>query len=345
MSDPILQAISDTKLAVSANLNAHWIIGFSGGKDSTALVKIFCSALRGLKELPKKIDIIYCDTGVENIVLDEYIKSLLTRMRREFTNSEYPISIRLLEPPIADRFFVKIIGRGYPPPTNNFRWCTKNLRIKPVSQFIKSALSTDAIVCLGTRLAESEQRNRTIKRAGASIWQSQIEGGLKYQIFAPLINMSVSDVWDAIYMLQAPKSVSPVEIEHIYRDASGECPVIKAPQAAPCSSGRFGCWTCTVVRKDKSARLLIESGYGNLRPFLEFRDWLAEFRNDHSQRWPRRRNGSLGPGPFTLNARKQILDRIDGLEKQSERLIISNDERVEIERLWNLDESAELLSN
>ena len=87
-----------------------------------------------------------------------------------------------------------------------------------------------------------------------------------------------------------------------------------------------------------SARELIKSGHGELEPFLEFRDWLAEFRNDPNNRWKLRRNGSTGLGPFSIEARKEILRRIEQLEHRANKPILSKDEREMIHYLWTVDQ-------
>ncbi len=145
------------------------------------------------------------------------------------------------------------------------------------------------------------------------------------------------EVWDTIFLLQNPKAISVKQLEELYRGASGECRVIKSPQSAPCASGRFGCWTCTVVRKDKSARELIRSGHQELEPFLQFRDWIAEFRNDPKNRWANRRNGNAGLGPFSMSARKEILRRIESLEESTSTTILKREDRELIIYLWTLD--------
>lgn len=339
MTVPVLDAVEKTRIALEDNISSHWIIGFSGGKDSTALLKIFYAAAKRTGRLPNKIDIIYCDTGVENTILDQYVKSLFNRLQKEFQEKDSIFNVKILRAPVPDRFFVKIIGRGYPPPTNSFRWCTKNLRISPVSKFIAEAAKQDAVVSLGIRRSESQQRDRSIEKNGNEYWQYQNEGGRKYRVFLPILDLSVSDVWDTIFLFGQPSSIIPEKLEQLYRDASGECPIIKTPQSAPCSSGRFGCWTCTVVRKDHSAQKLIEAGHEELRPYLEFRNWLNEIRNDPNRRWENRRNGVNRAGPFTLKARREILLELIKLENKTSSKIIDNEEMEEIFRLWNLDKS------
>ncbi|MBR1089924.1 phosphoadenosine phosphosulfate reductase family protein [Bradyrhizobium manausense] len=331
-----------TAEAIRARSTAHWIIAFSGGKDSSAALKIFLAAYRRTKVRLSRITLIYCDTGVENPVLDVYAKAFLQQAEQEFAQLELSIKIELLKAPIPDRFFVRIIGRGYPPPTNSFRWCTTGLRIKPVSEFIAKQNPDDTVVVLGLRQSESRQRDRALALSANLYWQKQREGKGDYDLFLPIVEMSVPEVWDAIFGLSLPTALDRSALEALYRGASGECPVIKAPTAPPCASGRFGCWTCTVVRKDKSASELIKSGHSQLKPFLAFRDWLAEFRNDPANRWKTRRNGSAGLGPFTIDARKEILKRVDSLEDLSGTTIIDTEERGVIASLWTMDHFARL---
>lgn len=338
----MFQSVELTARAIERRSDAHWIIAFSGGKDSTAALKIFLAAARRSSRPFRRASLIYCDTGVENPVLDLYAKSVLTDMGAEFSADGIPIEVRLLKAPVEDRFFVRLIGRGYPPPTNSFRWCTTGLRIRPVSRYIAANDPNNTVVVLGLRSSESQQRDRSIARSPDRHWQKQREGRGDYDLFLPIIDLDVPEVWDAVFALTKPKCIDPRALETLYRDASGECPVIKAPQAPPCASGRFGCWTCTVVRKDKSARQLIQAGYPQLQPFLAFRDWLAEIRNDPNRRWPLRRNGTEGMGPLTLATRQEILERVDALEVISRSVILDSDERGLIAGLWRFDDMARL---
>jgi DNA sulfur modification protein DndC len=336
-SDPILDAIGKTREALELRPNARWVLAFSGGKDSTAALMILLAAYRSLTRKSTNITVIYCDTGVENIILDRYVKRTLNSLKSEFCEADIPIEIKILSAPPCDRFFVRIVGRGYPPPTNSFRWCTKNLRINPVSDYLSRCDDRETAVILGLRKNESQQRDRTIPTSGNPHWQRQKESAREIDCFLPIIYLNIQEVWDTIFLLQNPKAISVKQLEELYRGASGECPVIKAPQSPPCASGRFGCWTCTVVRKDKSARELIRSGHQELAPFLQFRDWIAEFRNDPKNRWAGQRNGNAGLGPFSINARKEILRKIECLEDCTGTTILNKEEREIIDYLWTLD--------
>lgn len=338
---PIDIAIRQASDALSENASSKWIIGFSGGKDSTALLKVIYAAYLSCKKKPREIDVIYCDTGVENPILDRYVKRLFCRFNKEFRASSVNFATHLLKAPVSDRFFVKVIGRGYPTPTNKFRWCTNKLRIGPVSSFIGSAAAGDAIVGLGLRRNESIQRDRSLNNNGNQLWQEQVEAGNRYRLFLPILDFSIEDVWEAICDLPLPNAIDSEQLAALYRGASGECPIIRPLEPSPCGSGRFGCWTCTVVRKDRSSLGLIQAGYSELIPFYDFRQWLIEIRNDPARRWPQRRNGAPGPGPLTLFARKEILLKLRQLEKQTGCSVLGEDEVCEIKRLWKLDEGKE----
>lgn len=342
MRDNVLHAIEVCVEAFAQRPDAHWVLAFSGGKDSSAAIKIFMSAYRRATVKPKAVTLIYCDTGVENPILDSYVKTLLGRMAAEFEETGAPIRIRILKAPVQDRFFVRLIGRGYPPPTNSFRWCTTGLRIRPVSQFIRAHRPEDTVLVLGLRRAESRQRDRSLEKSDELYWQKQREGVGDYDLFLPIVEMSVPEVWDAVFGLSEPRCLSPQALEALYRDASGECPVLRAPEAPPCASGRFGCWTCTVVRRDKSGAELIRAGYDELVPYFEFRRWLVDIRNDPVRRWPIRRSGQAGLGPLTLEARHEVLERLNELEFRTSTELLDSEERGVIASLWRLDKIARL---
>jgi DNA sulfur modification protein DndC len=227
----LLQSIEATRLALIDNPNAHWVIGFSGGKDSSAVIKIFLAAYRKLKNPSLKISLVYCDTGVENIVLDNYVKGVLRNLQFEFEAKKIPIRVTLLEAPVFSRFFVRIIGRGYPPPTID-RQATDRTRAK-------------AILVLGLRRNESQQRDRSLKNVRDVYWEKLRLGHCLVDVFTPIIEFSLEDVWDTIFFLDEPTSIVAAEIERIYRGASGPSRVLRGPrttatQTESGSSGRCG---------------------------------------------------------------------------------------------------------
>ena len=123
----------------------------------------------------------------------------------------------------------------------------------------------------------------------------------------------------------------------LYRQGGGECPMIRETNDQPCASARFGCWICTVVRRDKSAENLLKAGFEKLRPYYDFRTWLTQIRNEPEWRCKKRRNGQVGLGPFTLRTRRLLLRRVRKLEKDVGHSLISPTEERAIRALWKRD--------
>jgi DNA sulfur modification protein DndC len=317
-----------------------WFMGYSGGKDSSALLKLLFLALQGLPRTSKPVTVIYCDTGVEIPFVRSHVVNTLAGVEREATANHVPLSVEVASPHVSDRYFVKVIGRGYPPPSNKFRWCTDRLRVKPVAQVLSRAGQASTVL-LGVRYGESVERDRTIKRHRTQRpYYFQQSGNRRVRIFAPLVDYSVRDVWSTLGSAQGPTSIAGGRLALLYWLASGECPIMRDPKGTPCGKGRFGCWTCTVVRKDRAVENLVRAGYDGLKPLLTFRDWLADVRDNPAFRCKRRRNGKPGPGPFTLQARKQILQRLLAAQREAGRELVTSDELRAIHELWRQDQQS-----
>lgn len=107
-------------------------------------------------------------------------------------------------------------------------------------------------------------------------------------------------------------------------------------------NSRFGCWICTMVKEDKSLKNFIDHGATELIPLRDFRNWLVELRSNPEARDYRRRNGSVyimangeyGRGPFTMDARKEILRRLLRLENETGFDLISIEELKTIDKMW-----------
>ncbi len=321
-----------------ATSNEPWLLGYSGGKDSSALLKLVFLSMLHLASCPKKLTVVYCDTGVEIPVVRDLAVHTLESLRLEADRVGIPLEIVYATPRPEERFFVKVIGRGYPPPTNKFRWCTDKLRIDPVNRAMTSAGGDHALVLLGIRRGESVNRDRTIRRHGTeSEYLFRHSGRNSSLIFSPIVNYTPEDVWNTLMFNLLPRSIEFDPLWNLYEQASGECPIIRDPKGPPCAKGRFGCWTCTVVRRDRAIHGLTSVGYPQLLPLLRFRDWLAEIRDRADYRCGRRRNGMVGRGPFRLGARREILRRLLNAQCESGFPLISTAELGAIERLWSLD--------
>lgn len=315
-----------------------WFIGFSGGKDSSALVRIVFHALKELGSAAKRpVTVVYCDTGVEIPIVAEQVRLTLRALRREARAARIPLRVRIAHPRLGDRYFVKVIGRGYPPPSNKFRWCTDRLRIDPIRSLLAEESGGPYTILLGLRAGESAERDRTLRRHSKEGYFFRQAGNAAASIFAPLLHFSTIQVWWCLTSVVTPKSIDGKRLVALYRQASGECPVIRDPRSSPCGQGRFGCWTCTVVRQDKAVSSLVSEGHESLAPLLRWRNWLASIRDDPSLRCTLRRNGGHGPGPFTLAARKNLLRKLRDAERQSGHRLVMPEEIDRIRQLWKED--------
>jgi DNA sulfur modification protein DndC len=247
-----------------------------------------------------------------------------------------------LQPELQHRFFVAVIGRGYAPPTHWFRWCTKGMRIRPMTQFIRKQLASSGrvIVVLGLRRSESSSRALTLDRYATDLQFQGNYGSLKGAVaLTPIEDFGTADVWQFLMQNSSPWGQSNRELADMYRAAAGgECASHSLGEglSSTCGGSRFGCWTCTVVRKDRSGEALAES-HPQYEELVEFRNWLRVIRYESARRWKVRRNGRPGPGPLTLETRREILDRLLKTETAIGSNLIRPEEIVEIQRLWNLD--------
>ncbi len=155
---------------------------------------------------------------------------------------------------------VVVIGHGDPPPTNKFRWCTDRLRIAPVRRALDAIGGGDCPVLLGVRLGESKERDRTLARHRRDRYFFRQQGHESATIFSPMIDYTLQDVWATLARIASPASVLASRFSALYRDVSGECPIVRDPRGTPCGTGRFGCWTCTVVRQDRAVTSMVAEG-------------------------------------------------------------------------------------
>jgi DNA sulfur modification protein DndC len=287
-----------------------WIVGYSGGKDSTAVLKLTAQALSKVSTYHKPVTVVFCDTGVEVPCAAELAQRALRSFAAECAKADMPIKTIAVEPRPQDRFFVKVIGRGYPPPTDKFRWCTDRLRINPVSDLLKRRGYRKATVVVGVRADESSARNLTLAENanGDRFWRNQ-NGFADRCLFMPIVDLTVNEVWAVNLAEGNDCALRGPEVADLYAQAS-ECPSERGTTGAPARPARFGCWVCTVAKHGVTLRNLISSGRMELAPLLDFRMWMEQDRSNPKFRWAKRRNGDPGPGPMTMSWRVEALERL-----------------------------------
>lgn len=259
------------------------IIGFSGGKDSSATLQIFWDAISEIpkEELVNKIYVITTDTMVETPYVLAHISITIDGINKKAVENDLPIEALKLHPEIEKTFWVNLLGKGYPAPTQMFRWCTDRLKIEPVNKFISNLTDEagEAIVVLGARKSESISRNQVMsKKIRDKFGLSKHPTLSSAYVFTPIEEMSTNEVWD--YLLSNPITPwggSNRDLSAMYMNASDkECPTVIDKSTSSCGQSRFGCWVCTLVKKDTSMENLIDNGEDWMIPMLEFRNLLNE---------------------------------------------------------------------
>lgn len=347
-----IESIYDEMQAVYLNDNRPWIIGYSGGKDSTVCAEL---TFRMLMRLPKEkrtkpVYIVSSDTLIENPVILNFLNYNIKKMNESADKLDLPVEAIVVQPKSTNTYWSNIIGKGYPTPKSiQYRWCTERLKIKPSNDFIKQQLEKeDVVVILGVRKDESIARKVRIEK-------TEIEGYLLTPhktlrsknklayVYTPIVDFTTADVWDVLVnsnqnTIDTPDDIfdhpatswgtDTMELFNLYLKGtgdSGECPFIADESTAKssCGNSRFGCWICTVVKEDKSLNGFIDSGHDELKPLVEFRKWILENRDIPENRKMHKRNGAvikrdgrIMMGPFTFEARQMILRKL--LETQLE---------------------------
>ena len=359
-----LKAIYDEIREVYLSDNRPWILGFSGGKDSTCMVQLIWHAIADLpkEKRQKRIYIISSDTLVESPKIVEQITKTLDSMEEAAKKQGLPISTNLVRPEIKDSFWVCLLGLGYPAPSNNFRWCTDRLKIRNADRFINEKVSEygEAIVCLGTRKDESGSRAQLMNLY--AIEGSYLSRHSKYAqtyVYTPLRDFITEDVWNYLLQNKNPWGGNNRDLLALYQNANAaECPLVVDTSTPSCGNSRFGCWVCTVVSEDKSMQNLIDSGEDWMEPLLELRQDLKDTQDPEKKleiRDFKRRDGRVSfytdgtekitPGPYKITFRKDFLKKLllaqNSVRKNGpdpKMCLILEEELHEIQRIWRMEQ-------
>jgi DNA sulfur modification protein DndC len=317
-----------------------WVVGYSGGKDSTAVLQLVWMALSRLApdRRHKTVHVISTDTLVENPIVARWADRSLDAMRAAAARDGLPIFAHRLTPAVEDSFWVLLIGKGYPAPRRLFRWCTDRLKIRPSTRFIRDVVSAhgEAILVLGTRKAESAGRAARMERLEESRVRDRLSPNVSQPgslVYSPIEDWSNDDVWLFLMQEKNPWGWDNKALLTLYQGASdgGECPLVVDTSTPSCGASRFGCWVCTLVEQDKSMSAMIQNDVDKewMLPLLELRNAL-DFRQgedgDRHLRDFRRMNGKVQlmmtgqgprviPGPYTQSARADWLRRLLAAER------------------------------
>lgn len=331
-----------------------WVIGYSAGKDSSLLLHLTVEMVLSISPDQRKrsVHVLSNDTLVESPIFQAWVDKSLSAIQAGMAALGLPISVIKTHPDEDNTFWVNLLGRGYPAPNRNFRWCTDRMKIRPTTKFIQDSVSEagEVILLLGVRKAESAARSARINNytdSGPNLRlnkHNDISGCL---IFRPLIDLTDNDVWCLLLDSRPPWGGTYEELFSLYRNAKGgECPFVLGDDDTPScgsNSARFGCWTCTVVEKDNSINGFIDTGFEYLTPLASFRERIKSLSNSPNHRSTIRRNGQPGLGPLTIDTRRMLVKELLAIQSQTGMPLISSQELRMIEDHWNKDESMSII--
>lgn len=357
--------VADTQRVYMAD-KRPWVIGYSGGKDSSAVMTLIYFALLGLKpeDRHKPVFVVASDTLVETPMVVDHVDKSLKLIEEGAKREGLPITSHKVVPKSNNTFWANLLGKGYPAPTRNFRWCTERMKIDPVSTFIKERVSEydEVIVVLGSRSQESASRAQVIKKHKIDGSDLAVHTTLSNAfIYTPIDTWSVDDVWKILRLCHLKTEHTPygtknkwfdkydlewenpwggknLVLWNLYKDSSGqgECPMVIDETTPSCGNSRFGCWTCTVVTRDRAMESLIQNGEQWMTPLLKYRNILSRSTSPKLKKKYRnhiRRDGRLAfktlkedkervltddytTGPYLLKYRKHAMRLLLNIQKQ-----------------------------
>lgn len=313
-------ALTADSLNTYGPLQDHWAIAFSGGKDSTATVAVTLRLIaEGKVQPPKRLTVVYADTGMEAPPLHYAAMNLLKTVERMGYHTQ------IVKPEIDNRFFVYMLGRGVPPPKNSLRWCTRLLKVKPMSQAMKLVHDTfqqKILMLTGVRIGESAARDQRIalscSKDGAECGQGYFLNNPPTAVedkLAPIVHWRVCHVWDYLTFYAPAYGFDTQIIAEVYGGSEAE--EINA---------RTGCMECRMVTKDTMMeRILSLPNWSYLAPIQRLRPLYDELQQPYNRirasGLERRKDGELlkrgtALGPLTMEARRFGLSQVLAIQDE-----------------------------
>lgn len=324
-------------LRVWGRSHRHWVIAWSGGKDSTALLTAVLHLIAtGQVDPPERLTVCYADTRMELPPLAISAQAIIEQLKAR------GIEVRIAVATLDKRYFVYMLGRGVPPPNNNtFRWCTRQIKVDPMADEIRrlvgEANGQQVLMLTGVRQGESAIRDGRIAMScgvnGAECGQGwyQEMTGEGFATLAPILHWRVCQVWDWLKVgpSVAGESEEGSRVERAkQRAARGPSHGFRTELLADAYGGeeaeeinaRTGCVGCPLANHDTALDVVLRlPTWSFLEPLKELRPIYRELREPRNRlRQPageRRKDGTLAPnqcrmGPLTMEARRWALHRI-----------------------------------
>ncbi len=288
------------------------------GKDSTAVIELACQTFPETQVYAVHVHL----AGSENPLFRKFLEEKAEKLEQKYSN----LSVKILTP--RETYWVLTIGRGYSLPHRQKRFCQR-VKIDEARKFVQQFSENEAIQLIGIRAEEHHLRAHRLK-----FYQDG-----KY---APIIDWTAESVWEFLLSYCSGHE----DLAQFYRDyyGGGECPYalgilsdkeLQSAKVLSACSGRSGCWTCSLISKNKLYKELAGQGLEPLGKFMlalhEERD-RPENRLDFTPKKRPIRRGHLGM--YTLSYRETMLARLLYLQSVTGHTLIFPWEIEEIQREW-----------
>lgn len=317
----------------------HWAIAFSGGKDSSATVAATIHLIEtGKVKAPKSLTVLRSDTRMELPPLDICARRIMDQVAERGYKS-VPVM-----PVMDDRFFVYVLGRGVPPPSNTFRWCTGQLKVEPMVAALKDLRDKHGhkfLMLTGVRVGESAARDDRIamscgknnSECGQGWFQEAMPNAVS-DTLAPLLHWRLCHVWDWLTLYEPDHKFSTRLIAAVYgQDENLE------------THARTGCVACNLASRDFALSEIIQRPeWRCYSPLMELRAIYAELKRPKNRLrkdgTESRKDGSLvtNPcrmGPLTFDARWWGLAAVKDIQDRAGVDLINDEEEQRIVDLIN----------
>lgn len=302
-----------------AHTSKHWVVTFSGGKDSTATLTVLHWLIeQGRIERPESLTALYADTRMELPPLHQAALAQMAHLEGR------GVRTRIVQPPMDKRFWVYMLGRGVPPPGAHFRWCTGIMKLDPMQAALDELRGElgKFLIMTGVRIGESAARDQRIalscSKDGSECGQGYFQNDIKGQgdMLAPIVHWRVCNIFDWLHN-------QDVGYAHGYPTLP--VATIYGGDEASEINARTGCIGCPVASRDKGLEVVVQlPEWAHLSPLLRLRDMWEDMRADRyrlRKHGERKKDGSLTgngdrKGPLTLEARLMFLDRVLSLQAE-----------------------------
>lgn len=273
----LLSKIAWTYAAYDRLPDKKYILAFSGGKDSHVLLSTYISWVK-TRGRTLNLSVVFADTYLEADKLYTLVNSVSEVCQQ--CNIPFNVAKR----PLNKSFWVIQYGLGYPVPNHRNRWCTKVLKVEPMSKYKGTPIT-------GSHYGESTKRDNRISKCGSN------ECGVDKlnNTIEPLAIWSNCDIWDYI-MLYAD--------DYLYNGCADSISALYEISDSSNGSLRMGCMLCPVVSQtsiEKNISRGITPAF-----IMGVRLLLEELRTMPRINAPNRfkKNGEPILGALTVQARK-----------------------------------------